>query len=424
MATEPNLAAIILAAGKGTRMKSDLPKVLHKVAGKSMVSHVVDLAKSLNAKRIITVVAPNSADVEKDAGTEIAIQKEQLGTGDAVKSAKQLLQGFSGDVIILYGDCPLITRESIDELLATRKKFDIGLIGFYAKDPLKYGRLIVDGNIVRESVEYKDATEEQRKINLCNACIYALDAKLLFELVDELRPNNKGHEFYLTDIIKIAAGKGFKTGLTLTDETTVLGINTKAELANAENIIQQRLRHKAMVESGVTMIAPETVFLSADTKFGRNVTIKPNVVIGENVTIGDDSMIGPFAHIRPGTVIGKDVKIGNFVEVKKSTIGNNAKINHLSYVGDSTLGDDVNIGAGTITCNYDGFDKFQTIIEDGVFVGSNSALLAPVTIGKNAIIAAGSVISKDVPAGSLGIARALQKNLAEWALTFRKGKKK
>lgn len=418
-----NLAVIILAAGKGTRMKSDLPKVLHKIAGKTMLTHVIDAAKRLDPAKIIVVVSPNSAEIEKEAkDCAIAVQQQQLGTGDAVKAATALLKDFSGDVLVLYGDCPLITTASIMKLFDKPLKDEIRMFGFETADPAKYGRLITNKKTVLEIIEFRDATEEQRKITLCNSGIYYLSAKNLSKLVNELKNDNAQKEYYLTDIIKNGWHHGLETNYYLIGENEISGVNDKIELSRAEHAMQKHLRDRAMLE-GVTMLAPDTIFLSCDTKFGRNVTLRQHVVIGENVTIGDNVAIGPFAHIRPNTVIGNNVSIGNFVEIKKSKIGNHSKVNHLSYVGDSTIGSNVNIGAGVITCNYDGFDKNETKIEDGVFVGSNSALIAPVTIGKDAMIAAGSVISKDVSSGALGIARSLQKNLADWAFQFRKAKK-
>lgn len=419
-----NLAVIILAAGKGTRMKSDLPKVLHKVAGKSMLSHVISVASKLNAQKKIVVVSPDSKNIEKEAqGCEIAIQEKQLGTGDAVKAALQHLKGFDGNVVILYGDCPLVTVESIEKLIEKPLRKETRMFAFEAQDPAKYGRLVIRKNTVREIVEFKDANEAQSKITLCNSGIYYLSAKNLEKFIADLKNENAQKEYYLTDIVRIGWHHGIETNFLLIAEDEISGVNDKVELAKAEHSIQKRLRHKAMLD-GVTIMAPETVFLSSDTQFGRNVTLRQNVVIGENVAIGDNVIIGPFAHIRPGTTLGSNSSIGNFVEVKKSRIGNGSKINHLSYVGDSTLGENVNIGAGTITCNYDGFDKHETKIGNNVFVGSNSSLIAPLVIGDDAIIAAGSSITKDIPAGSLGIARGLQKNLADWVMKFRKEKTK
>ncbi len=423
------LAVIILAAGKGTRMKSDLPKVLHKVCGKSMLGHVISVATSLDPKKLTVVLAPNSEQVEKEVrlhfpATEISIQQQQLGTGDAVKAAKDALKGFTGNVIILSGDTPLISAETAKLLTqAIKSENEIHLLGFTPHDAARYGRLVTQGNEVTEIVEFKDADEKQRTIKLCNSGIYALNAKLLFNLLDELDNHNAQKEYYLTDIVRLAKNKGIKTFFHNVPEQEVLGVNDKAELADIERILQERLRKNALI-NGVTMAAPETVFLNHDTKFGRNVTLLPYVIIHEDVEIGDNVTIGPFANIRPHTKIGNNAKIGNFVEIKKSVIGEGSKVNHLSYVGDSTLGRNVNVGAGTITCNYDGISKSETIIGDGAFIGSNSALVAPVSIGSEAMVAAGSTITGDVPDGALGVSRTQQKNLAGWAVKFRKRNKK
>jgi bifunctional UDP-N-acetylglucosamine pyrophosphorylase/glucosamine-1-phosphate N-acetyltransferase len=325
-------------------------------------------------------------------------------------------------VVILSGDSPLITPEALQDLLAVLAKADIAMLGFEPDDAAAYGRLLVKADEVLEIVEFKDASAKQREIGLCNSGIYALPAKLLFELLAEVKNDNAKGEFYLTDIVKIAAGRGLKTKFAIADEQDVLGVNTMLELAQAEAVMQARLCEKAM-ENGVQMVAPETVFLSADTKFGRDVILKPNVVIDEKVEIGDAVQIGPFAHLRAGTKLGNGVKIGNFVEVKNSSIGVASKVNHLSYIGDSEVGENVNIGAGTITCNYDGVNKYKTKIANGVFVGSNCALIAPVNLGKNAIIAAGSIITKDVEADDLAVSRGLQKNLTGGAKKFRERKK-
>ena len=420
-----NIAVIILAAGKGTRMKSDLPKVMHKIGGKPMINHMVETAKSLNAKKTIVVLSPNNKEISKKIGAcEIAIQKQQLGTGDAVKSALPALKGFTGQVVILYGDTPLISAASLQNLVDNTPKNQISLFGFIPQDAAKYGRLVVGkNNEVSEIVEFKDANPKQREIKICNSGIYCLDAKLLAGLLAKLTNKNSQKEYYLTDIVKIAAKEKIKTKFLEIDETEVLGVNDKSDLATVESIFQYQLRVKALLD-GVTMIAPETVFLSADTKFGKDVVILPNVVIGENVTISDGVQIGPFAHIRPNSVIGAEAKVGNFVEIKNSKLGKGAKVSHLSYIGDSKLGADVNIGAGTITCNYDGYNKHETQIGDGAFIGSNSALIAPVKVGKGAIVAAGSVISHDVPENSLAVSRAQQKNLAGWATKFRVKNKK
>ncbi len=419
-----NLAIIILAAGKGTRMKSDLPKVMHKVAGRHMLAHVVTAAKELQPQKIIVVLPPDSEDISsKIKDCEIAIQNQQLGTADAVKSAIPYLKGFDGNVLILYGDCPLITSSSIIRLIEKPINNEIRIFGFEASKPAKYGRLITSKNIVREVVEFKDASEAHKKITLCNSGIYYLAADMLEKLIAKVTQNNAQHEYYLTDIIKLGWKDSISTIYIPIDEDEISGVNDRAELAKAEAAMQKRLRARALSE-GVTLLSSKTIYLSSDTKFGRDVTIRPNVVIDEKVIIGDNVTIGPFAHLRPGAIIGNHASIGNFVEIKKSTIGDGSKINHLSYIGDSTLGINVNIGAGVITCNYDGYTKHETKIGDGVFVGSNSALVAPIEIGNDALIAAGSVISKNVPSGALGIARSLQKNLADWAMQFRKDKKK
>jgi len=418
------LAVIILAAGKGTRMKSDLPKVMHKVAGRTMLGHVIGVARELNPQKIIVVVSPDSQQIVKESkGCLIAIQQEQLGTGDAVKAATELLKDFEGNILILYGDSPLITSASLAKLLEKPLKNEIRIFGFEASNPAKYGRLITSKNTVREVIEFKDANEIQKKITLCNSGIYYLPCPLLVKLITQIRNDNSQKEYYLTDLIKIGWKNAVETSYLPIHENEISGVNDKIELARAEGVMQKRL-HKKALEDGVTLLCSATIFMSVDTKFGRDVTIRQHVVIGENVTIGDNVTIGPFAHIRPDTVISNNVSVGNFVEIKKSNIGEGSKINHLSYIGDSTLGTNVNIGAGTITCNYDGFDKYETHIGDNVFVGSNSALIAPVKLGDNAMIAAGSVISKDVAPGALGIARSLQKNLADWAMRFRKNKKK
>jgi len=418
------LATIILAAGKGVRMQSAKAKVLHTICGKPMLWHVVEAAKSVGAQQNIVVMQPDATDIQAAVtGCEFVTQQKQLGTGDAVKAAQVALKNFNGNVIILAGDCPLITPEALQDLLEILPKADIAMLGFEAEDAGAYGRLVVSGSQVKEIVEFKDANAKQQEITLCNSGIYALPAKLLFELLAEVKNNNAKGEYYLTDIVKIAAARGLKTIYALAEEADVLGVNNKVELAQAEAVMQMRLCTQAL-ENGVQMIAPETVFLSADTKFGRDVILKPNVVIGENVEIGDGVEIGPFAHIRAGTKIGAGAKIGNFVEIKNSKIGAGAKVGHLSYIGDAVLGEAVNIGAGTITCNYDGFEKYKTIIEDNVFVGSNTALIAPVKIGAGAIIAAGSTISLDVSADALAISRAEQKNLADGAKRFRSKKSK
>ena len=404
------LACIILAAGRGTRMKSDIPKVLHQVAGKSMLAHVVDAAKNFGAEKTIVVASPENKDaLSKEVGAQIVVQENAQGTGDAVKAAEFALKDFDGNVLILYGDCPLIgdAAEGFEPFFEMLDECAIGMIAFEAVDPTGYGRLIIEEDRVEEIVEHLDATEEELEINLCNSGVFLLKSDLLFNLLGKIKNDNAKEEYYLTDIVKIANKEGLDIKFGIAEEYLVMGVNDKLDLSLAEEAMQNSLRQKALL-SGVTMLAPETVFLSADTEFGKDVTIKQNVVIGENVTIGDNVSIGPFAHIRPGTKLGNNSRIGNFVETKNSQIGEGSKINHLSYVGDSELGTGVNVGAGTITCNYDGENKHKTLIEDNVFVGSNTALVAPVKVGKDSTIAAGSTITDDVENNSLAIARERQ----------------
>ena len=413
-------------------MKSDLPKVMHCVANKPMLWHVLRAAEEAGSSKNVVVVQDAHEEVKELArsfpNTEIAVQKEQLGTGDAVKSAQAALENFDGNVVILNGDCPLIGQlaehNDFQNFFSIVEESDIALLGFEIDNPddFGYGRLIIEDDTIKGIIEQKDATPEEREITYCNAGTYALKADLLFNLLSELKNNNAAREYYLTDIIKIANQKGLKAGGYLVDPSIVGGVNTKLDLAIAEENWQNYVRRLLMINLGVTLIAPDTVFFSADTKIGQNVVIKPFTVIGEDVEIGDNVTIGPFAHIRPGTRIEADAKIGNFVEIKKSTIGKGSKVSHLSYIGDSELGEDVNIGAGTITCNYDGFKKYQTKIKDGVFIGSNTALIAPVEIGRNSVIGAGSTITDDVPEETIAVSRTPQKNLAGKAPEYRKRK--
>lgn len=420
------IASIILAAGNGTRMKSAKPKVLHTVCGKPMLWHVLQAVKAAGAKKNVVVAQSAHDDVQNLAhvcGAETALQKQQLGTADAAKAAKTALKNFVGNVVILSGDTPLVSRETIKALLAGLKKADISMLVFEPDDTAAYGRVITNGKFVERIVEFKDASSQEKQISLCNSGIYALPCKSLFTLLEKVQSNNAKSEFYLTDIVQIAAQKGLKTAYINAPEEEVLGVNTMAELATAEATMQEKLCAQALAQ-GVQMIAPETVFLSADTKFGQGVILQPNVIFGENVEVGDNVTIGPFAHIRAGTKLGKNSKIGNFVEVKNSKVGASSKINHLSYIGDAEIGNNANIGAGTITCNYDGYAKHKTKIGDGVFVGSNTALVAPVALGNNAIIAAGSTICVDVGADALAIERNEQKNLAGAAIRYRTKRQK
>ncbi|MBB4840741.1 bifunctional UDP-N-acetylglucosamine pyrophosphorylase/glucosamine-1-phosphate N-acetyltransferase [Sphingomonas kyeonggiensis] len=436
------IAAIILAAGKGTRMKSDTHKVLHPIAGRPMLLHLIDAVKALGAEREVVVVGAGKEQVEAAVhplGVETAEQAEQLGTGHAVRMAESALAGFQGDVLILYGDVPLVTtgtmRRMIDALHGEGGP-SVVVLGFRPADPGAYGRVIVgpDGRLDK-IVEFKDATPEERAVTLCNSGLMAVRSSDLFRLLGQLKNDNAAGEYYLTDLVELARAEGrFSVGIE-TDAIEVAGVNSRGELAGLEQEWQQRRRTRAMVE-GATLVAPETVWFAYDTQIGRDVTIEPNVVFGPGVSVADRVVIhafshiegaeilsgadiGPYARLRPGARIEQGAKVGNFVEIKKAVIGPGAKANHLSYIGDATVGAGANIGAGTITCNYDGFLKYRTVIGNGAFVGSNSALVAPVTIGDGAIVAAGSVVTRDVESDALGIVRAEQKVKPGWARTFR-----
>ncbi len=436
------IAAIILAAGKGTRMKSDLHKVLHPIAGRPMLLHLIDSVKALGAEREVVVVGAGREQVESAVhplGVETAEQAEQLGTGHAVRMAEAALAGFQGDVLILYGDVPLVTTETMRRMIDALHGPggpSVVVLGFRPADPGAYGRVIVgaDGRL-EKIVEYKDATPEERAVTLCNSGLMAVRSADLFRLLAKLRNDNAAGEYYLTDLVQLAAEEGrFSVGIE-TDAIEVAGVNSRAELAGLEFEWQQRRRARAMAD-GATLIAPETVWFAHDTVVGRDVTIEPNVVFGPGVSIADRVAIhafchiegaeilagvdvGPYARLRPGTRLEQGAKVGNFVETKKAVIGPGAKANHLTYLGDATVGPGANIGAGTITCNYDGFLKYPTVIGPGAFIGSNSALVAPVTIGEGAIVGAGSVVTRDVEAGALGITRAEQRAIPDWARKFR-----
>jgi len=436
------IAAIILAAGKGTRMKSDTHKVLHPIAGRPMLLHLVDSVKALGVEREVVVVGAGKEQVEAAVhplGVETAEQAEQLGTGHAVRMAEAALADFQGDVLILYGDVPLVTTETMRRMIdALHGEGDpsVVVLGFRPADPGAYGRVIVgpDGRLDK-IVEFKDASPEERAVTLCNSGLMAVRSADLFRLLAQLRNDNAAGEYYLTDLVELARAEGrFSVGIE-TDAIEVAGVNSRGELAGLEQEWQQRRRTRAMVE-GATLIAPETVWFAYDTVIGRDVTIEPNVVFGPGVTVADRVVIhafshlegaeilsgadiGPYARLRPGARIEQGAKVGNFVEIKKAVIGPGAKANHLSYIGDATVGAGANIGAGTITCNYDGFLKYRTVIGNGAFVGSNSALVAPVTIGDGAIVAAGSVVTRDVEGDALGIVRAEQQVKPGWARTFR-----
>ncbi|WP_404338073.1 bifunctional UDP-N-acetylglucosamine diphosphorylase/glucosamine-1-phosphate N-acetyltransferase GlmU [Sphingomonas sp. MMS12-HWE2-04] len=436
------IAAIILAAGKGTRMKSDTHKVLHPIAGRSMLLHLIDSVKALGAAREVVVVGAGRAQVEAAVhplGAETVEQAEQLGTGHAVRMAEDALAGFVGDVLILYGDVPLVTPETMRRMIdALHGPGDpsVVVLGFRPADPGAYGRVIVgaDGRL-EKIVEYKDASAEERAVTLCNSGLMAVRSADLFRLLARLRNDNAAGEYYLTDIVQLAAEDGrFSVGIE-TDAIEVAGVNSRGELAGLEFEWQQRRRARAMVE-GATLVAPETVWFAHDTQIGRDVTIEPHVVFGPGVTVADQVVIhafshlegatiaggvsvGPYARLRPGAVLERGSRVGNFVEIKNAVLGEGAKANHLTYLGDAQIGAGANIGAGVITCNYDGFFKYKSSIGTGAFVGSNSALVAPVSIGDGAIVAAGSVITRDVEAGALALARGTQEAKPGWATRFR-----
>ena len=430
--------AIILAAGKGTRMKSALPKPLHRVGGHPMLGWSIDAARAAGATCTVAVLAPGSDEIETWLDdTTIAIQEEQLGTGNAVAAARGAVGMEDGIAMVMFADTPLVRADSISALVS--KVADgaaIAVAAFEPADPAGYGRLLqAEDGSVHSIVEQRDATDAQQKIGLCNGGIIAVRTPLLFELLDQVTNDNAKGEYYLTDIVSLASAAGHPVAHSVIDETEVLGVNDRVDLAAAEAALQSRLRTTAM-QAGVTMIAPETVFIAADAVIEPDVIIEPHVVIGSGCHIGEGSIIrafshlegtrlgacciiGPYARLRPGTNAGDGVKVGNFVEIKKTNLGAGAKANHLTYLGDATVGAEANIGAGTITCNYDGFGKYQTLIGDGAFIGSNTALVAPVTIGARAIIGAGSTITRDVGVDSIAVERAHTSEKAGAAAKFR-----
>lgn len=429
------LAIIILAAGQSTRMRSETPKVLHDLSGKPIISHVMRTAELLDPKHIITVIRKDMDNLEhlhaKDC--DFVIQKKAQGTADAVKTALPKLKNFKGQVLILFGDTPLITPSTLRNLLDKHQEREavVSVLGFTPDDAAQYGRLVIgNAHQVERIVEYRDANDAQKAITLCNSGVFVIEGSEIHKLVGAIGNDNSKGEYYLTDCIEIANQQKMVCSYEEAEPDEVLGINTRAELAYAENVLQQRIRAKAM-EQGVTLVAPESVYLSSGTRLGRDVIIHPNVVIGSDVSIEDgveiksfshiegayisqNAVIGPFARIRPGTSLAAGTKVGNFVEIKNSTVREGAKINHLSYIGDAEIGSNTNIGAGTITCNYDGKRKYHTKIGNDVFVGSNSALVAPVSIGDSATVAAGSTITENVESNALAIARNRQSSKENW----------
>lgn len=437
-----NLACIVLAAGLGTRMGSELPKVMHRAAGATLIAHVLAAASALKPEKVVAVIGPGMDEVADEArasepGCAIAVQAERRGTADAVMAAGPSLNGFAGTVLVLYGDVPLTRPETLERLIAAvSDDARLAVLGFEAADPQGYGRLVVDTAerlvAVREQL---DANPEESRITLCNSGLMAVGSELLWRLLPKVGNRNAKGEHYLTDIVGLAAAEGVGIALVRAPEDEVMGVNTRRDLAAVERRLQERLREAAMA-GGATLVAPETVFLSYDTRIGRDVVIEPYVVIGPRVTIADRArirgfchiegadvaeaaVVGPFARLRPGARIGPDAHIGNFVEVKNAEIGQGAKANHLAYLGDARVGAKANIGAGTITCNYDGITKHLTDIGAGAFIGSNSALVAPVTIGDGAYVGSGSVITDDVPSDALAIGRGRQEVKQGWAARFR-----
>ncbi len=433
--------AIVLAAGEGTRMRSLRPKVLHAIAGKSLLAHVLDAVGGAGVTATAVVVGPGQDDVAAEASriiprAEIFVQRARRGTADAVLAAKPAIERRPDDILIVYGDTPLIrpaTLARLREPLAAGAA--IAVLGFTPSDPTGYGRLIMKGGELAAIREEADASAGERAIKLCNGGIMALAGQSALAILERIGNHNRKNEFYLTDAVEIARGMTLRAVAVEVEEDDVRGINTKTQLAEAESVAQQRLRQSAL-DAGVTLIAPETVFLSADTKFGRDVVVEPYVVFGEKVTIEDGAVIhsfshlagahvgkgvsvGPFARLRPGTRLGEGSRIGNFVEVKEAVIEAGAKANHLSYIGDAFVGANANIGAGTITCNYDGSKKHRTEIGKDAFIGSNSALVAPVEIGEGAYVGTGSVITENVPANALALARVRQTIKEGWATRLR-----
>jgi bifunctional UDP-N-acetylglucosamine pyrophosphorylase / glucosamine-1-phosphate N-acetyltransferase len=439
--TERSCLAVVLAAGEGTRMRSTLPKVLHRIAGRTMLDHVLSTAKQAGGARLAVIVGPDHVPMAEEVKriapeAQIFEQTQRLGTAHAVLAARAALAEPSDDVLVLFADTPLARVETLGRLRAALANgAAVAVLGFTPRDPTGYGRLIMRGQDLLAIREERDASADEKAIKLCNGGLMAIAGRHALAILDRIGNTNAKSEYYLTDAVAIAREMRLSPTAIETTEDDVRGVNTKAQLAEAEAALQQRLRAAAM-EAGVTMVAPETVFLSADTKFGKDVTIEPNVVFGPGVTVDDGAVIrsfshlegarvgrnarvGPFARLRPGAELGTDVHIGNFVEVKATTVEDGAKANHLAYLGDARVGAGANIGAGTITCNYDGFSKHKTDIGKGAFVGTNSSLVAPVKIGDGAYIGSGSVITSDVPPDSLAIARGRQSVKEGWAKRLR-----
>ena len=441
MSSRRDFAVIVLAAGQGTRMRSDTHKVLHPIAGRPLLLHLLDRVDALGATKRVVVVGKGREQVEaalagRDAA--IAVQPEQKGTAHAVAQAEPCLAGYDGPVLILYGDTPFVEAATLDRMLERLDGPDgpgVVVLGAIQSDPAAYGRIIAIGDRILKMVEYKDASEEERAVRLCNSGMMALRSSDLFRWIGKVGNANAAGEYYLPDVVNIAAAEGREAVVIEADPYETAGVNSRAELAHLE-LEWQRQRREQVLQEGATLIDPESVWFAYDTRLGRDVTVEPHVVFGpgvevadgacikafshiEGAVIGARAVIGPFARIRPGTRLGETSKVGNFVELKNANVGRGAKVNHLSYVGDADVGEGANIGAGTITCNYDGFAKHRTAIGAGAFIGSNTALVAPVSIGEGAIVGAGSVITGDVEPDSLALERSEQKGIAGWAKRFR-----
>jgi bifunctional UDP-N-acetylglucosamine pyrophosphorylase/glucosamine-1-phosphate N-acetyltransferase len=442
MTQVPDFAVVILAAGQGTRMRSDTHKVLHPIASRPLLLHLLDRVDGIGAKRRVVVVGKGRDQVEvalNGRDVSVAHQAEQKGTGHAVLQARAALEGYEGAVLVLYGDTPFVEAATLERMLDRLDGDDgpgVVVLGSCPDDPAAYGRIILgEGDHIAKMVEYRDATDEERAVRLCNSGMMAVRSRDLFRWLGEVTNDNAAGEYYLPDIVNVAAAEGREAVVIEADAYETAGVNSRAELAHLELEWQRRRREQAL-QDGATLIDPESVWFAYDTKLGRDVTVEPHVVFGpgveiadgatikafshiEGATIGAWAAIGPFARIRPGTILADHTKVGNFVELKKAKVGAGAKVNHLSYVGDAEVGEHANIGAGTITCNYDGFGKYRTVIGAGAFIGSNTSLVAPVTIGDGAVVGAGSVITSDVDPDSLAIERSEQKGIAGWARRFR-----
>lgn len=435
----PTTAVVILAAGMGTRMKSDLPKTLHPIAGRPMIHHVLAAVEPLGPGKRIVVVGPDMDDLSAAvAPNPTVVQRDRLGTADAVKAAREGLSDFSGGtVFVLYGDTPLISSDTLRRMAAARDSgATVVVLGFRPDDPSGYGRLVTDeAGALQAIVEDRDASEAEKAITLCNSGVMAIDAARLFPLVDRVDNRNARGEFYLTDIVALVRADGLRCAVVEADADELMGVDSRADLARAEAVWQRTRRARAMAD-GATLIDPDSVWFSFDTEIGRDVVIGPHVVFGPGVkvkdgakilsychfheaTVGEDAIVGPFARLRPGAVIGKEAHVGNFVEVKNSVLAQGVKANHLSYIGDSEVGEKTNVGAGTITCNYDGYNKHRTVIGKSVLIGSNTAIVAPLTVGDGSVVGAGSTLVRNVPKDALTIARGAQIDLPDRAVPLR-----